>query len=146
MTKFISIDPGKYKCGFVVADFDSKVILKAVVIESKLLVQNIKNLKEKYHDIKVIMGNGTSSKEHANSLSFLGENLLLVEEKNTTFRAKQRYFELSPIQGLRRLLPRDVFLYNINLDAVAALIILEDFLNFKFTFKCDLISKTWMKQ
>jgi len=146
MTKFISIDPGKYKCGFIIADFDSKRILNAIVIESQLLVQHIKNLKEKHQDIKVIMGNGTSSKEHANSLSFLGENLLLVEEKNTTFRAKQRYFELYPIKGLRRILPKDVFLYNINLDAVAALIILEDFLNFKFTLKCDRISKTWMKQ
>ena len=146
MTKYISIDPGKYKCGFVVADSESKMIIKAVVIESHVLVQHIKILKKQHQDIKVIMGNGTSSREHANSLSFLGENLLLVEEKNTTLRAKQRYFELYPLQGLKRLLPKDIFLYNLNLDAVAALIILEDFLNFKFTLKCDLISKTWMKQ
>ena len=146
MTKYISIDPGKFKCGLIFADFDRKKILKAVVIESQFLVQDIKNLKKKHQNVKVIMGNGTSSKEHANSLSFLGENLLLVEEKNTTLRAKQRYFELYPLQGLKRLLPKDIFLYNLNLDAVAALIILEDFLNFKFTLKCDLISKTWMKQ
>ncbi len=146
MTKYISIDPGKSKCGLIFADSDRKKILKAVVIESQFLVQDIKNLKKKHQNVKVIMGNGTSSKEHANSLSFLGENLLLVEEKNTTFRAKQRYFEIHPIKGLRRLFPKDVFLYNVNLDAVAALIILEDFLNFKFAYNCDRISKTWLKQ
>ncbi len=146
MTKYISIDPGKNKCGLILADFDTKRILKAVVIESQLLVWNIKNLKENHQHVKVIMGNGTSSKDHANSLRFLGDDLLLVEERNTTYRAKKRYFEIYPIKGLRRILPKDVFLYNINLDAVAALIILEDFLNFKFTYNSDGLSKTWMKQ
>ena len=146
MTKYISIDPGKFKCGLIFADFESKKIIKAVVIDSQLLVQNIKNLKKKHQNIKVIMGNGTSSKEHANSLGFLGEDLLIVEEKNTTFRAKERYFEIFPIKGIRRLLPRDIFLYRINLDAIAALIILEDFLNFKFKSDLDHISKTWLKQ
>ena len=146
MTKYISIDPGKCKCGLIFADFESKKIIKAVVIDSQLLVQNIKNLKKKHQNVKVIMGNGTSSKEHANSLGFLGEDLLIVEEKNTTFRAKERYFEIFPIKGIRRLLPRDIFLYKINLDAIAALIILEDFLNFKFKSDLDHISKTWLKQ
>ena len=146
MTKYISIDPGKYKCGLIFADFDSKKILKAVVIESQFLVRNIKNLKRKHNNVKVIMGNGTSSKEHANSLNFLGDNLFLVEEKNTTFRAKQRYFEIFPIKGMRRLLPRDILLSRINLDAIAALIILEDFLDFKFKSDLDQISKTWLKQ
>ena len=146
MTKYISIDPGKSKCGLIFADFDRKKILKAVVIESQFLVRNIKNLKRKHNNVKVIMGNGTSSKEHANSLNFLGDNLFLVEEKNTTFRAKQRYFEIFPIKGMRRLLPRDILLSRINLDAIAALIILEDFLDFKFKSDLDQISKTWLKQ
>ena len=146
MTKYISIDPGKYKCGLIFADFESRSILKAVVIESQSLVHNIKNLMKKHQNIKVIMGNGTTSKEHLKSLTFLGQNLYVVEEKNTTYRAKQRYFEIFPIKGLKRFLPKDIFLYNINLDAVAALIILEDFLNFKFTLNCDDSSKTWRKQ
>ncbi len=146
MTKYISIDPGKYKCGLIFADFESKRILQAVVIESQLLVQHIKDIKEKHQKIKVIMGNGTSSQEHVNNLSFLGESLKVVEEKNTTLRAKQRYYEIFPIKGFRRFLPKEVFLHNINLDAVAALLILEDFLNFKFTLDCNGISKTWLKQ
>ena len=145
MTKYISIDPGKCKCGLILADFECKIILKAVVIESSLLVDNIIDLINEYQNTKVIIGNGTSSKDHINSLNFL-ENLTIVEEKNTTVRAKQRYFEIFPIRWFQRFLPRDIFLLNINLDAISALIILEDFLEFKFTLKNDSKSKTWMKQ
>ena len=145
MTKYISIDPGKCKCGLILADFERKIILKAVVIESSLLVDNIIDLMNEYQNTKVIIGNGTSSKDHINSLNFL-ENLTIVEEKNTTVRAKQRYFEIFPIRGFQRFLPRDIFLLNINLDAISALIILEDFLELKFTLKNDFKSKTWMKQ
>jgi len=146
MTKYISIDPGKFKCGLVLADTAYERILKAIVIESKLLVQNIKSFRDKYKNIKVIIGNGTTSKEHADSLSFLGRDLIIVEEKNTTFRAKSRYFEIFPIKGIKRFLPKDLFLLNINLDAISALIILEDYLNFKFTLSPRRKSRTWMKQ
>ena len=146
MTKYISIDPGKCKCGLIFADFKSKVVFKAIVIESKYLVQNIKTFIGKDKNIKVLIGNGTTSKYHVKSLSFLENNLTIVEERNTTYRSRQRYFEIFPIKGIKKFLPRDIFLHNINLDAISALVILEDYLNCKFTFNCDLLSKTWMKQ
>ena len=146
MTKYISIDPGKYKCGLIFADFKSKRVLKAIVIESRYLVQNIKTFIGKDKNIKVLIGNGTTSKYHVKSLSFLENNLTIVEERNTTYRSRQRYFEIFPIKGIKKFLPRDIFLHNINLDAISALVILEDYLNCKFTFNCDLLSKTWMKQ
>ena len=145
MTKYISIDPGKCKCGLIFADFQSKRVLEAIVIESKYLVQNIQTFTEKDKNIKVLIGNGTTSHKHAKSLSFL-HNLTIVEEKNTTYRSRQRYFEIFPVKGIKRFLPRDIFLQNINLDAISALIILEDYLNCEFTLNCDYISKTWMKQ
>ena len=146
MTKYISIDPGSYKCGLIFADFKSKIVLKAIVIESSYLVQSIKTFIGKDKNIKVLIGNGTSSNHHVKSLGFLENNLTIVEEKNTTFRSKERYFEIFPIKGIKRFLPRDVFLQNVNLDAIAALVILEDYLNCKFTLNCDHLPKTWMKQ
>ena len=142
MTKYISIDPGKFKCGLIFADFKSKRVLQAIVIESRYLVTNIKSFIEKDRKIIVLMGNGTTSKNHAKSLSFLENNLTMVEEKNTTYRSKQRYFEIFPIQGFKRFLPRDIFLKNINLDAISALVILEDYLNCKFTLSSNLVTKT----
>tara|TARA_Y100000589_G_scaffold168681_1_gene160414 strand:- start:1399 stop:1836 length:438 start_codon:yes stop_codon:yes gene_type:complete len=145
MTKYISIDPGKCKCGLIFVDFESKEILKAIVIESKLLIKNIKTLRGDDNNIKVIIGNGTTSKEHINSLFFLGSDLTVVEEKNTTLRAKERYFEIFPIKGFRRFLPKDILINDINLDAISALVILEDYLHFKFTLSWKERSKTWMK-
>ncbi len=146
MTKYISIDPGKCKCGLIFADFKSKKVLKAVVIESRYLVKNIKNVIGKDKNIKVLIGNGTTSDYHVKSLSFLENNLTIVEEKNTTYRSRQRYFEIVPIKGIKRFLPSDIFLQNINLDAISALVILEDYLNCKFTLNSDRLSKTWKKQ
>ena len=146
MTKYISIDPGKCKCGLIFADFKSRRVLKAIVIESRYLVQNIKTCIGKDNKIKVLIGNGTTSNEHVKSLNFLENNLTIVEEKNTTYRSRQRYFEIFPLKGIKRFIPRDIFLQNINLDAISALIILEDYLNCKFTLNCDHSSKTWMKQ
>ncbi len=146
MTKYIAIDPGKYKCGLIFADFQSKLVLKALVIESIYLVKNIKTLIGKDKNINVLIGNGTTSNYHVKSLSFLQNNLTIVEERNSTYRSRQRYFEIFPIKGIKKFLPRDIFLQDINLDAISALVILEDYLNCKFTFNCNQLSKTWMKQ
>tara|TARA_Y100001970_G_scaffold279724_1_gene387536 strand:- start:1724 stop:2161 length:438 start_codon:yes stop_codon:yes gene_type:complete len=145
MTKFLSIDPGKSKCGLVVADSKYKIISFASVVKSNLLVEIIKEFISEDPNYKVIIGNGTTSKEFIDKLSFLGKDLIIAEEKNTTLRSKERYFDICPLKGLQRFLPKEIFLLNINLDALAALIILEDFCNYKFTFANNLDIKTWQK-
>jgi len=145
MIKLISIDPGKYKCGLVLADLHQKRVDQAVVLNTAFLPQYLKNLNSNENISKVIIGNGTTSRQNIEKLKFLKKELIVVEEKNTTFRAKKRYFELFPIRGLRNLLPKEIFIMNKNLDAVSALIILEDLYNDKFTLSEDIEIKTWLK-
>ena len=145
MTKYISIDPGRYKCGFVLADSDKKKVLQAKIILSDSLVKNIKEFQKSDENIQVIIGNGTSSKEHIKDLGFLKKGLFIAEEKNTTYRAKSRFFELFPINGIKRYLPREIFIYNLNLDAISAIIILEDYLELKFDVNPQVNPKTWLK-
>ena len=145
MIKLISIDPGKCKCGLVLADLHQKRVDQAVVLNTALLPQYLKTLNSVENISKVIIGNGTTSSENIEKLKFLKKELIVVEEKNTTFRAKKRYFELFPIRGLRNLLPKEIFIMNKNLDAVSALIILEDLYNDKFTLSEDIEIKTWLK-
>ena len=78
-------------------------------------------------------------------LEFVKKDLIIFEEKNTTYRAKKRFFELFPVMGLKSLLPKELFLINKNLDAISALIILEDYCNDKFTVSQDIDIKTWLK-
>jgi len=145
MIKVISIDPGKCKCGLVLADLYQKRVDQAVVLNTAFLPKYVKNLKRSENISKVIIGNGTTSKQNIEKLKFLKKELIIVEEKNTTFRAKKRYFELFPIRGLKVLIPKEIFIMNKNLDAVSALIILEDYCNDKFTLSQDIEIKTWLK-
>tara|TARA_B100000902_G_scaffold119743_1_gene120138 strand:- start:1171 stop:1608 length:438 start_codon:yes stop_codon:yes gene_type:complete len=145
MFKFISIDPGKCKCGLVLVDVNKKKVDKAIVLNTELLPEYIRTLRSVENISKVIIGNGTTSKQNVGKLAFIKKDLIIFEEKNTTYRAKRRYFELFPIRGLKILLPREVFIMNKNLDAVSALIILEDYFNEKFTLSEEVDIKTWLK-
>ena len=145
MFKSISIDPGKCKCGLVLVDLNQKKVDQAIVLNTELLPKYVKNLKIFENISKVIIGNCTTSRQNIEKLKFLKKELIVVEEKNTTFRAKKRYFELFPIRGLKILFPKEIFIMNKNLDAVSALIILEDYCNDKFTLSEDIEIKTWLK-
>ena len=145
MIKLISIDPGKCKCGLVLADLYQKRVDQAVVLNTKFLPQYVETLNSTENISKVLIGNGTTSRQNIEKLKFLKKELIVVEEKNTTFRAKKRYFELFPMRGLKNLLPKEIFIINKNLDALSALIILEDYSNYKFTLSEDIEIKTWLK-
>ena len=144
MTKVLAIDPGISKCGIVIADIELKKVSKAIVIKSKVLLNYVRKICQK-ENLGILIGNGTSSKKYISALSEFTPNLIIAEEKNSTFRAKERYFEMFPIKGLKKLLPREVFILNKNLDALAALIIMEDYYKYKFEISNLTDTKTWQK-
>ncbi len=145
MFKLLSIDPGKCKCGLVLAEISEKKVYKAIILKTELVSDYIKNLNTVEDISKIIIGNGTTSRDVRGKLGFLKKEIITCEEKNTTFRAKERYFELFPIRGIKNLLPKEFFIINKNLDAVSALIILEDYCNRKFTLSEHIDIKTWLK-
>ena len=142
MSKLISIDPGKHKCGLVVAQLNEKKVYEAIIIRSELLGDFVRNLNNVEDISKIIIGNGTTSGEIRKKLNFFKKEIIAFEEKNTTYRAKARYFELFPISGLKCLIPREFFILNKNLDAISALIILEDYCKTKFTLNQKIDFKT----
>ena len=145
MPRVITIDPGKSKCGLVIAEISEKKVYKAIILKSELLENYVRNLIAAEDISQIIIGNGTTSKEIREKLYFFKKEIITFEEKNTTYRAKARYFELFPISGLKFLIPREVFILNKNLDAISALIILEDYCKTKFTLNQNLDFKTWQK-
>ena len=145
MSKLISIDPGKYKCGLVLAELSEKKVYKAIILKSELVADYVRNLSTLEEISKIIIGNGTTSKKFIEKLDFFKKEIITFDEKNTTYRAKARYFELFPTRGLQFLIPREVFILNKNLDAISALIILEDYSKMKFTFNQNIDFKTWLK-
>ena len=145
MPRVITIDPGKSKCGLVLAEISEKKVYKAIFLKSESLENYVRHLIDAEDISQIIIGNGTTSKEIREKLYFFKKEIITFEEKNTTYRAKARYFELFPISGLKFLIPREVFILNKNLDAVSALIILEDYCKTKFTLNQNIDFKTWQK-
>jgi RNase H-fold protein (predicted Holliday junction resolvase) len=145
MARVLSIDPGKIKCGLVLVEINEKKVYEATVLKSELLADYVKNLNNVEAISKIIIGNGTTSKETKEKLNFFKKEIITFEEKNTTYRAKKRYFELFPITGWKFLFPREVFILNKNLDAISALIILEDYFQRKFIFNQNVDFKTWLR-
>ena len=145
MPRVITIDPGKSKCGLVLAEISEKKVYKAIILKSELLENYVSTLIAAEDISQIIIGNGTTSREIREKLYFFKKEIITFEEKNTTYRAKARYFELFPISGLKFLMPREGFILNKNLDAISALIILEDYCKTKFTLIQNIDSKTWQK-
>ena len=145
MPKVISIDPGKSKCGLVLAEISEKKVYEAIILKSELIENYVRNLNSVEDISKIIIGNGTTCKLIKEKLNFFKKEIITFEEKNTTYRAKARYFELFPIKGFKLLIPREVFIINKNLDAISALIILEDYCKIKFTLNKNIDIKTWLK-
>ena len=145
MPRVITIDPGKSKCGLVLAEITEKKVYEAIVVKSELLENYLRKLINTEKISQIIIGNGTTSREIREKLNYFKKEIITFEEKNTTYRAKARYFELFPISGLKFLIPREVFILNKNLDAISALIILEDYCKTKFTLNQNIDFKTWLK-
>ena len=145
MPTVITIDPGKSKCGLVLAEISQKKVYQAIIVKSELLENYVRNLITTEDIAQIIIGNGTTSREIREKLYFFKKEIITFEEKNTTYRAKERYFELFPISGFKFLIPREIFILNKNLDAISALIILEDYCKMKFTLNQNIDLKTWLK-
>ncbi len=131
MNRVVAVDPGRNKCGLVLTDADASLVLEGRVVSASSVIDLIIYWHEQAPLKGLVLGNGTSSKywEEALIKVFPVE---VVEEKGTTLRARQRYWELWPPMTWRRLIPRGLILPPHDLDAVAALLLLEDHLGKKF--------------
>ena len=97
MPRVITIDPGKSKCGLVLAEISEKKVYKAIILKSEVLENYVRNLIAAEDISKIIIGNGTTSKEIREKLYFFKKEIITFEEKNTTYRAKQdisNFFQL----------------------------------------------------
>ena len=58
MSRIITIDPGKSKCGLVLAEISEKKVYKAIILKSELLENYLRNLITAEDIEKIIIGNG----------------------------------------------------------------------------------------
>ena len=127
MSRLIALDPGHSKCGLVLADAERNLVINGQVVPKDDVLQILSDWCLAHAPKQILIGDGTGSMAWMESLRMLS-SVRQVPEHGTTLRARQRYWELWPPTGWRRLLPSGLRIPPGPLDAVAALVILEDVL------------------
>ena len=132
MSLYISIDPGIKKCGLLLADIKSRKVIEAGIVSLNKFLYLVSSWNDEYQISNIIIGDGTNSKYIVSQLK--GNNLLIinvVNERGSTLRARFRYWDIWPPNYFIRWLPKEILFPPENLDAIVALILLEDFLKYK---------------
>jgi len=78
MPRVITIDPGKSKCGLVLAEISEKKVYEAIILKSELLENYVRNLITAEDISKIIIGNGTTSREIREKLYFFKKEIIFL--------------------------------------------------------------------
>ena len=145
MSIFISVDPGNKKCGLLLADISSGKVIKAGISSLNKFSDIVSFWNEEYDVSKIVIGDGTNCKYIEQELKQRNIfNLTYVNERGSTLRARFRYWEIWPPNYFISWLPKEILFPPDNLDAVVALILLEDFLKYTFIWPEKVNIKIWL--
>ena len=123
-----ALDPGRSKCGLVRTDSRRLQVEEALILPP----EQCRDMLAAWHDqgllVAVVLGDGTTSRSWCRTLAGLQIPTRLVDEWGTTLAARERYWQLWPARGWRRLLPRGLRVPPRQLDDLAAQVVLERWL------------------
>jgi RNase H-fold protein (predicted Holliday junction resolvase) len=127
---YLGFDPGKDKCGLAIISSQNNLEYHQI-IPSEKAIATINTLCQQYPLEKIIMGNQTTSKIWKQKLDHgLTSDLaiIMVNEKNSTLEARDRYWQMYPPQGLQRLIPQGLRTPPRPVDDIVAIILIERYL------------------
>jgi RNase H-fold protein (predicted Holliday junction resolvase) len=124
----LGIDPGTRKCGYALLEScgATPVVLGIAPLDQlEPVVESIVAA----HPIDVVaLGRGTNCGPVAAVLTGLGLTYVLVDEHETTLRARALFFRDHPPRGWKRFVPRGMLLPERPIDDYAALLIAQRYL------------------
>lgn len=125
MTRFVlAVDPGRDKCGIARVALDGAILSRAIVPRAALE----ESLRPHAADAAleaVVIGDGTTSRSALELVRALfGEGRVrVVDERDSTFQARDLYFADNPPRGLWRLVPRGMMAPGVAIDDYAAVVL-----------------------
>jgi len=123
----LGIDPGTRKCGYAVMSALGEPPAQIGIVETGLLPGIVEELLREYPIAVIALGSGTHAPRVAAQLARCGVPVHVVDEYETTLRARARYFNDHPPRGWKRWVPRGMLLPPRPIDDYAALLIAERF-------------------
>jgi len=126
----LAIDPGTAKCGMALVTRDDHGQIKLLwrtIVEVSQVMDRMQEAKEVRPFEIVIVGSGTNSDSVVKAIRevSVGLAILVVDEKNTTLQARERYWVNTHRRGWRRLLPATLQVPPEPIDDYAAFILAE---------------------
>jgi RNase H-fold protein (predicted Holliday junction resolvase) len=126
----LAIDPGKSKCGLALVrrEADDKLTLLWRKVTPR---EDLKDALDEAEAVEkfsmIIVGSGTTSKELVADIRGLRPSvgILVVDEKDTSLQARERYWEHNSRGGWRRLIPATLQVPPEPVDDFVALILAE---------------------
>ncbi|MGF1513618.1 MAG: pre-16S rRNA-processing nuclease YqgF [Elainellaceae cyanobacterium] len=139
----LGLDPGRDKCGVAVAavpealldlpkalDLDRPSVLYHDIVSAELTLTEIAALILRFEVARLVLGNQTTSREWRSQIEAQFESLpvTLVDERNSTLEARERYWQLYPASGMARWIPQALRSISRPVDDIVAIILIERYL------------------
>lgn len=121
----LGIDPGTRKCGYAVMGKLGEPPATIGIVDTPSLRAIVDELLRAYPIAVIALGSGTHAPPVAAQLARCGVPVRVVDEHETTLRARARYFDDHPPRGWKRWVPRGMLLPPRPIDDYAALLIAE---------------------
>lgn len=125
----LGLDPGTRKCGFAVIEKLGAAPLELGITRLEDLESTLGRLFGSYAFATVAIGRGTNAEAIVRAVTGFGIPHVLVDERETTLKARGRFFRDHPPRGWRRLVPLGMLLPDRPIDDYAAVLIAERYLS-----------------
>ncbi|MFW6359800.1 MAG: pre-16S rRNA-processing nuclease YqgF [Chroococcales cyanobacterium] len=127
----LGFDPGRDKCGVAVMESNRQVLYHQVILSAEVFAV-IESLSQKFAIAQLVMGNQTTAKQWKQQLSDRLSSsipITMVDERNSTLEARDRYWQMYPPKGLQRLIPEGMRLPPRPIDDIVAILLIERYLD-----------------
>jgi RNase H-fold protein (predicted Holliday junction resolvase) len=126
----LGFDPGRDKCGIAIVD-KNRLIHYHQVVSAVSAIATIQDLVAQFAVKLIVLGNLTTAKSWHEQLqsTFAPITIILVDEKNSTLEARDRYWQMYPPQGLQKLIPQGLRLPPRPIDDLVAILLIERYLD-----------------
>lgn len=129
---YLGIDPGSSKTGLALVDAKGQIVKLAIVLMDNFaaeLRQFIKGRRIK----AVVLGDGTTSGDMQATIKELLPQLemIIIHEAYSTQEARNLFWQVNPPTGWRKLVPLGLQSPPVNLDSLAAVVLVRRYLQGK---------------
>lgn len=124
----LGIDPGTRKVGFALVDGAESPAIARGIEPLETLLARVSTLVDQHPISAVALGSGTNAAHVAQMLQALGVPVHVIDETDTTYRARALYFLEHPPRGWRRFVPLGLQVPPGPIDDYAAMLIARRYL------------------